>query len=114
MNSVSCPFLDLHCRIAKILQWVMLFSAPVGLTRQVTHPIAPNILMIIMGLMLFDTWLFYVYYYKLKYSYKSIGLETIQRLGAQLTPDQRDQLWSKDYMTLHQWDVVRQQIERKD
>ena len=110
MKPATCPFLDRERRVAQILRWVFLSLAAVGAVRCVMSPIATNKLLIIVGLMLCSAVLLYVYYYRLRYPFKQIGIETIQQLGAQLTPDQRDQLWSKDYMTLHRWDVLRRQI----
>ena len=85
----------------------MLFVAAVGVVRCVINPLANDKLLIAVALMLCSAVLFYVYYYKQRYLFEWIGIETIQQLGAQLTPDQRDQLWCKDYMRLHRWDVVR-------
>ena len=112
MKPATCLFLDREHRFAQILGWVFLALAAAGVVRCVMSPIAIDTLLIIVGLMLCSAVLLYVYYYRLRYPYKLIGIETIQQLGAQLTPDQRDQLWSKDYMTLHRWDVVRRQISQ--
>lgn len=112
MKTATCPFLDRERRVAQILRWVFLSLAAAGVVRCVMSPIATDKLLIIIGLMLCSAVLLYVYYYRLRYPFKQIGIETIQQLGAQLTPDQRDQLWSKDYMTLHGWDVVRRQISQ--
>ena len=112
MKPATCPFLDRERLVAQILRWVFLSLAAAGVVRSVMSPIAIYKLLIIVGLMLCSAVLLYVYYYRLRYPFKQIGIETIQQLGAQLTPDQRDQLWSKDYMTLHGWDVVRRQISQ--
>ena len=114
MKPATCPFLDRERRVAQILRWVFLSLAAAGVVRCVMSPIATDKLLIIVGLMLCSAVLLYVYYYRLRYPFKQIGIETIQQLGAQLTPDQRDQLWSKNYMTLYRWDVVRRQASVKN
>ena len=45
-------------------------------------------------------------YYRQEFTFECVGVENMQRLGAQLTPEQRDELWDKGKLTLRQWDVA--------
>ena len=53
-------------------------------------------------------------YYRQEFPFECVGVENMQRLGAQLTPEQRDKLWSKGKLTLYQWDVACRQANQGD
>lgn len=53
-------------------------------------------------------------YYRYGFPFEHVGVENMQRIGAQLNAEQRDQLWDKGKVTLHQWDVACQWGHQKN
>lgn len=51
-------------------------------------------------------------YYRYGFPFEHVGVENMQRIGAQLTPEQRDKLWSKGKLTLYQWNVACRQATK--